>query len=181
MARLLRSLEAIGLVLWIFGLGAGAVTAARACAHRVPSTPYLPWSGPAPLRFEAARPISRPAWPPLLPPNRSGGGKDGPATDSAPLAMAPLPLTNPPISAVRVMSPAPLPVAAPRLDVLPSSPVPEDQNSAPFLGIDQRLLIEFLGTLPTNGPARNRLSSPVFIPPLAPPPPRPSQATYESR
>jgi hypothetical protein len=181
MARLLRWLEAIGLALWVCGLGVPATAAARTPAHCAAHRFYLPAAGPSPLRFQAPRPVSRLVLPPLPSPDRPGAGMGGSATNPAPPDATSLPATNRPVSAVRVMGPAPLPAPSPRLEGLPSLPAPEDQTSAATQGIDPRLLLEYLAPLPTTGPARNGLPGPVFIPPVAPPAPRSSQATYESR
>jgi hypothetical protein len=183
MGRFLRWLEAIGLALWVCGLGASAVTAARAAAHRAASPCYLPAAGPSPLRFQSSRPISRLVLPPLLAPDRLGARAGGPTTNSpqpAP-AQTPASATNRSVSAVRVTGASPVPAPSQPLEGLPSLPAPEDQNSSTAQGIDQRLLLEYLGPLSTNGPGRNRLSSPLFVPPLVPLAPRSSQATYESR
>jgi hypothetical protein len=181
MGRLLRWLEPIGLALWVCVLGASAVTAARAAARRAASACYLPVEGPSPLRFQSSRPISRPTLPPLLLPDRLGAGPGGSATNSAQPASALASATNPSISSVRVTGASPVPAPSQPLEGLPSLIAPEDQNSAAAQGIDQRLLLEYLGPLSTNGPARNRSSSPAFVPPMAPSASRSSQATYESR
>lgn len=181
MGRLLRWLEGIGLALWVCGLGASAVTAARAAAHRAASRPYLPAVGPPPLRFQSSRPMSRLVLPPLLVSNRPGAGTGGPATNSALPAPPPASPTNRPVSEVRVTVASPPPAPSRPIEGLPSFPALEDQNSSTAQGIDPRLLLEYLGPLSTNGPARNPLISPVFVPPLAPSASRSSQATYENR
>ncbi len=181
MGKLLRWLETTGLVLGVCGLGASAVTAARTTAHRAASTSYLPAAGPPSLRFQSSRSISRRVLPPLLLTERPGAGTEGPATNSTQPAAIPAVATNRPVSAVRVTNSSPLPVPSQRLEDLPSLPAPEEQSSSPAQGLDSRLLLEYLAPLPTNRPARNELSCPVFVPPVAPAPARSSQATYESR
>ncbi|MGO8676353.1 MAG: hypothetical protein ACLQVX_10845 [Limisphaerales bacterium] len=183
MGRLLRWLEGIGLALWVCGLGASAVTAARAAAHRGASRPYLPVAGTPPLRFQAARPISRLVLPPLLLSNRAGAGLDGSTTNSAQPALSQATGTNRLISAVRVTDAASPPAPSQPAEGLPSFPAPDDSNPGASQGIDQRLLLEYLGPSATNGPARksNKLSNPIFVPPVGPSAPRSSQATYQNR
>ena len=181
MARLLRWLEAIGLALWVCGLGASAVTAARTPAHGAAPKCYLPATGPSPLRFRSSRPISRLVLPPLPLPELPSAGPGGAVTNSVEPAATPASATNRPVSAVRVTGASPLPAPFQSLEGLPFLPAPEAQNSSTVQGIDPRLLLEYLLPLSTNGPARNGLSGPVFVPPVAPAAPPSSQATYESR
>jgi|GEM_PF-2690632 len=181
MARLLRWLEAIGLALWVCGLGASAVTAAWTPAHRAAPRFYLPATGPCPLRFQSSSPISRLVLPPLPLPDRPGAGPGGAATNSVQPAATLASATNRPVSAVRVTGASPLPAPSQRLEGLSSLSAPEDPNSSTTQGIDPQLLLEYLAPLSTNGPVRNGVSGPVFVPPVAPSAAPSSQATYESR
>jgi hypothetical protein len=181
MGRLLRWLEATGLLLWVCGLGASAVTAGRTTAHREAHGLYLPAAGPSPLRFQSPRPASRLVFPPLPLPHCTGARTDASPTNSAPPVPTPALATNRPVSAVHVTGPSPVPAPSQPIEGLPSPSAPEDQTPPAAQGLDSRLLLEYLAPLPTNRPARNELSSPAFVPPVAPAPARSSQATYESR
>jgi hypothetical protein len=125
--------------------------------------------------------VSHLTLPPLVPPEHPGAGQGGRATNSAPAAA--VSATNRPISTVIVAGAAPTDAPGQPIEGLPAPSGPGGPGSAATLGIDPRVLLEYLAPVGTNGAPRTPI--PVrqgFVPPIASPPaPRSSQATYESR
>jgi len=169
---------------------AGALTIgwcllAIATAPAAPSPGYLPATGPAPLRFQPPKPAGLPAGLQLLlqPDNRGTDLTNG--TTNSPAMDAMDPWVFPPPDTAASSAPArppdtadsPIPAQPPnpfQLALPPSS----DAALATNPMIDMRSLLSWLLPNATNAPVSSVLF-PVFVP--ATPPPRPSQAVYESK
>ncbi len=178
MRKPLRWPDGLALAACLCGLSP-AWAPASAAAHHGTAPPYLRAAGPAPLRFQPAHAVSRRVLPPLFPLEHPAAAQPSSPTNSTPSAAGSA--ANRPVSSVVVAGAVAPAAPAGSIDGLPAPSGPTGQNSAPTLGIDPRILLEYLAPLGTNSPPRQGLASPGFVPPVAPPAPRSSQAIYEKR
>jgi len=180
MAKRRRLLEAASLVCALC-LPASPTEAGPtvATATRAP-LPYLRALGPAPLRFQSPRPVAQPA---LLASLRqrdslpAASNRVATGSTNAPAEQASS--TNTIVPTIVASAPA----HGPSLPERPAEfalPFPIDPGTAQAPVLDPQLVLQYLTPSATNT-SHAKLDWPAFIPPMAPPPQRSSQATYERR